>query len=201
MYVLYGRKGSGNVAVQALLEEAGVPYQMAWVEDLKAPAFLRVNPNGKVPALQLPDGQIMYESAAMLAFLAETLPAAGMAPRPGSTQHALMLQWLVLLSAGTYESNLRYFYSERYGEASSVKASASLEIDRLYGVMEAALVSKGPFLCGSTLCAADLYLAMLAGWYEPDLAALGRKFPAILALCEAVAARPSWQKVQAANAA
>jgi hypothetical protein len=42
---------------------------------------------------------------------------------------------------------------------------------------------------------------MLASWYEPDLAALGRKFPAILALHEAIAGRPSWQKVQAANAA
>jgi glutathione S-transferase len=201
MYKLYGRKGSGNVAVQVLLEEAGAPYEMVWVEDPKAPEFLRVNPNGKVPALQLPDGQLMYESAAMLAYLAETLPAAGMAPRPGSSQHALLLQWLVLLSAGTYESCLRYFYSERYGEAASVKASASVEIDRLYGVMEAELVRKGPFLCGSTPSAADVYLAMLASWYEPDLAALGRKFPAILALCEAIAARPSWKKVQAANAA
>jgi glutathione S-transferase len=200
MYTLYGRKGSGNICAQVLLEEARAPYAMVWVEDVKSPAFLQINPNGKVPALQLPGGQIMYESAAMLTFLAETLPAAGMTPKTGTADHALMLQWLVLLSSGTYESILRYFYSERYGEAVSVKARAGEEIDRLYGVMEAELAQKGPYLCGKQISAADVYLTMLAGWYEPDTTALGKKFPRILATHDIVAARPSWKTVQAANA-
>lgn len=200
MYRLFGRKGSGNVCVQVLLEEAGVPYEMVWVEDVKAAAFLKVNPNGKVPALQLPGGEIMFESAAMMAFLAESLPSAGMAPRTGTAEHALMLQWLVLLSSGTYESVLRYFYSERYGEAVSVQARAGEEIDRIYGVMEAELTLRGPFLCGRRISAADVYLAMLASWYEPGIAALGKKFPKILALYDAVAARPSWKTAEAANA-
>jgi glutathione S-transferase len=199
MYKLYGRKGAGSVAVQALLEEAGAPYEMVWVEDVKAPEFLKLNPNGKVPALQLPDGQFMYESAAMMAYLAEALPAARMAPPPGTTERALMLQWLVLLSAGTYESMLRYFYAERYGEATSVKAAATAEIDRIYGVMDAALASKGPWLCGKEITAADLYLTMLAGWYEPDVRAFGSEFPKLLGICETVAARDSWKKVLATN--
>ena len=111
-----------------------------------------------------------------------------------------MLQWLVLLSSGTYESILRYFYSERYGEAVSVKARAGEEIDRLYGVIEAALAKKGPYLCGKQISAADVYLTMLASWYEPDITALGRKFPRILAIHDAVVARPSWKTAQAANA-
>lgn len=200
MYKLYGRKGSGNICVQVLLEEAGVPYEMVVVEDVKAPEFLKVNPNGKVPALQLPGGQIMYESAAMMVFLAETLPDARMAPKIGSAEHALMLQWLVMIATGSYESILRYFYSDRYGEATSVKSKASKEIDRLYGVMESALAQKGPYLCGKQISAADIYLAMLASWYEPDTNALGKKFPKILALYKMVAERPSWKKVEAANA-
>jgi glutathione S-transferase len=200
MYKLYGSKGAGSVCVQFLLEEAKAPYEMVWVEDVKAPDFLQVNPNGKVPALQLPGGQIIYESAAMMAFLAEALPAAGMTPKSGTAEHALMLQWLVLLSAGTYESILRYFYSERYGEAVSVKSRASEEIDRLYGVMETELAKKGPYLCGEQISAADVYLTMLASWYEPDITTLGKKFPGILAISNTVAARPSWKTVQAANA-
>ncbi len=200
MYKIYGRKNAGNVCVQVLLEEAGVPYEMVWVEDVKAPEFLKVNPNGKVPALQLPGGQIIYESAAMMAFLAETLPAARMTPKIGTAEHALMLQWLTMLSAGLYESILRYFYSERYGEAVSVKSRASEEIDRLYGVMESALAQKAPYLCGKQISAADVYLAMLVTWYEPDTNALGKKFPKILALYKMVAERPSWKKVAAANA-
>ena len=200
MYKLYGRKGAGSFSVQVLLEEAKAAYEMVWVEDVKAPTFLRVNPNGKVPALQLPGGQFIYESAAMMAFLSEALPSAMMAPKTGTAEHALMLQWLVLLSAGTYESILRYFYSERYGEAASVKAKASEEIDRLYGVIETDLAKRGPFLCGTEVSAADIYLTMLASWYEPDVAALGKLFPKILAIHDAVVARPSWKAVQAANA-
>jgi glutathione S-transferase len=200
MYKLYGRKGAGSFSVQVLLEEAKAAYEMVWVEDVKAPAFLRVNPNGKVPALQLPGGQFIYESAAMMAFLSEALPSAMMAPETGTAKHALMLQWLVLLSSGTYESILRYFYSERYGEAASVKARASEEIDRLYGVIETDLAKQGPFLCGTEVSAADIYLTMLASWYEPDMVALGKPFPKILAIHDAVAARPSWKAVQAANA-
>ena len=200
MYKLYGRKGSGSLCVQVLLEEAGAPYEMIWVEDLQAPAYLKINPNGKVPALQLLDGQIMYESAAMMAFLAQALPGARMAPEIGTSRHALMLQWLLLLSTGTYEAVLRYYYSERYGEAVSVKAKATEAIDRIHGVIEADLTRKGPYLCGNDINAADVYLTMLASWYEPDITALGKKFPRILALHNSVAARPSWQKVQAANA-
>ena len=131
---------------------------------------------------------------------AEALPAAGMAPKTGTVEHALMLQWLVLLSAGTYESILRYFYSERYGEAVSVKSRASEEIDRLYGVMETELAQKGPYLCGKQISVADVYLTMLASWYEPDVTALGKKFPGILSIYNTVAARPAWKTVQAANA-
>ena len=200
MYKLYGRKGSGSFAVQVLLEEAKTGYEAIWVDDPRAPSFLEINPNGKIPVLQLPDGQRMYESAAMLAFLAETLPAARMTPAVGSSAHALMLQWLVLLSAGLYESNLRHFYSERYGEPVSVKASAHQEIDRIYGVLEADIARKGPYLCGRELCAADIYLAMMASWYDPDTTALGERFPKVLAIHNAVAARPTWQRVQAAHA-
>ena len=103
MYKLYGRKGSGSFAVQVLLEEARADHEMIWVDDVQAASFLEINPNGKVPVLQLPDGQLMCESAAMMAFLSETLPAARMTPPAGSSARALMLQWLVLLSAGTYD--------------------------------------------------------------------------------------------------
>jgi len=200
MYKLYGRKGAGSFAVQVLLEEAKASYDVIWVDDVRAPAFLKVNPNGRVPVLQLPDGQLMYESAAMMVFLADTLPAARMTPDAGSSTRALMLQWLVLLCAGTYESNLRYFYPERYGEPASVKASARDEIDRIYGVIEADLATKGPYLCGTAVCAADIYLAMLASWYEPDAMALRERFPRVSAVYDSVAARPSWQVVQAINA-
>lgn len=200
MYKLYGRKGAGSVSVQVLLEEAKAPYEAVWVEDLKAPTFLAVNPNGKVPALQLPGGAFMYESAAMMAYLAEALPTAKLCPASGTPEKGRFLQWMAFISSGIYETVLRFFYSDRYGEEKSVKAAAGAELDRLYGVIEAELAKQGPFLCGKDISAADLYLTMLANWYDPSFDALVAKFPKVGALCQTVTSRPSWQKVQAANA-
>ena len=70
-FKLYGRPGSGSLAVQVALEEMGVPYERVWVgsETADVERFRKVNPPGKVPALELPDGTVMFESAAMLIHL------------------------------------------------------------------------------------------------------------------------------------
>ena len=100
-YKLYGRPGSGSHAVQVALEEIGARYERIWVgRDASDVARLRVvNPTGKVPALVLPDGTVMFESAAMLIHLALSHPQAALAPQPGTSRHAVFLQWMVFLSA------------------------------------------------------------------------------------------------------
>jgi glutathione S-transferase len=116
---LYGRKGSGSLAVQIVLEETGTPYELHWVESTPqaVESLRRVNPAGKVPALVLPDGTAVAESAALLIYLSSAFPAARLAPPPGTSAHARFLQWMVYLSANLYESALRYFYAERYSSA------------------------------------------------------------------------------------
>ena len=94
-YTVHGMKASGNCyKVQLLLEQLGLPYR--WVEvnsaagETRQPGFLALNPNGKVPLLQLPDGQSLPESNAILWYLAEVgdfLPA-------DRLQRAQTLQWM-----------------------------------------------------------------------------------------------------------
>ena len=98
---LYGRKGSGSLAVQIVLEETGAPYELHWVESTPqaVESLRRVNPAGKVPALVLPDGTAVSESAALLIYLSTAFPAARLAPAPGTSAHARYLQWMVYLSA------------------------------------------------------------------------------------------------------
>src|ERR1700694_406569 len=93
-YRLYGRQGSGSLAVQVALEEIGVPFERIWIasEPGAVAKFREINPTGKVPALALPDGTLMFESAAILIHLSLVHPAAALAPPPGTTQHALFLQ-------------------------------------------------------------------------------------------------------------
>src|SRR3982074_3800728 len=95
-YKLYGRANSGSLAVQIALEEIGAPYEMVWVS--RAPeevATLRqINPTGKVPALVLPDGTPVFESAAILIHLTHAHPAAGLAPSAGTPAQPRLPQWV-----------------------------------------------------------------------------------------------------------
>jgi glutathione S-transferase len=92
---VYGMKASGNCyKVQLLLEQLGRPY--AWVEvdsvngATRTPGFLAMNPNGKVPLLELADGRLLPESNAILCYLAD-----GSAYLPSDAwQRAQVLQWL-----------------------------------------------------------------------------------------------------------
>ena len=70
-YRLYWTPTSGSFVVELMLREAGAPHETIQVEDRRAPDFLAVNPLGKVPVLELPDGTVMTESAAMVLQLFE----------------------------------------------------------------------------------------------------------------------------------
>lgn len=203
MYKLFGRQGSGSVAPQILLEELGLAHEVVWVDPTAAQGadYRRVNPTGKVPALRLPDGTAMFESAAMMIHLTDSHPSA-LAPRPGTSAHALYLQWMFFLSATLYETFLRYFYADRYAsggqdDAPRVKAQAASDLLKAFGILED---GHRPFLLGDQPSAADLYLFMLSTWYQPSADDLYRRFPRIGAAARTLAKRPAVAKVMAANA-
>jgi glutathione S-transferase len=95
MFTAYGMSDSGNCyKVRLALEQLALPYR--WVEvdtasgETRTPDFLAMNPNGKVPTLQLEDGTFLAESNAILHYLADgsrLLPA-------GRAQRARVLQWM-----------------------------------------------------------------------------------------------------------
>jgi len=95
MYRLYEMGDSGNCyKVRLLLAQLGIAYERVPTDILqgesRTPEFLRLNPNGKVPLLLLPDGRPLAESNAMLCYLAE---GTGMLPSEPYAR-ALTLQWM-----------------------------------------------------------------------------------------------------------
>ncbi len=86
-YTLYGDLGSGAFSAEAALAETGAAYNFELVSleknQQKAPAFLAINPSGKIPALRLPQGDIVTESAAILLTLADHFPQARLLPPGG----------------------------------------------------------------------------------------------------------------------
>ena len=204
MYKLYGRPGSGSLAVQVVLEEIGAPYERIWVgtEAGDVASFRATNPTGRVPALMLLDGTVMFESAAMLIHLALSHPKAALAPQPGTNRHAAFLQWMVFLSANIYEAVLRIYYSARYstrGEADAqvIREQATTDYCTHLGLISEGL---GPYVLGGSYSCADPYLHMLASWYPGNKGELYRRLPKLEAHAKIVAARPAVAKAEADHA-
>jgi glutathione S-transferase len=204
-YKLYGWPGSGSLAVQVALEEIGAPYERIWVgrEPADIERFRATNPTGRVPALALPDGTVMFESAAMLIHLAQTHPRSAMAPQPGTDAHAAFLQWMIFLSANVYESVLRVYYPARYSSRGESDSEAIREQGMVDFCAHLGLIGRvlGPYVLRGGYSIADAYLYMLASWYPGEKSELWSRVPALEAHSKLVSVRPAVAKVEADHAA
>jgi len=205
MYRLYGRPGSGSVVVEAILETAGAPYEVELVErsqDGQVPEKLAgVNPLGQVPALRLPDGEVMTESAAMSIYLADKYPKADLAPPVSSAERSRYLRWIVYLATNIYMTDLRAYYPDRYttdqNGGKCVKSAALTRMAREWEIYAEALGEKS-YILGDKMCVADIYAAMLATW-NFDVPAFFKKHPNVRAMYDRVTAHPAIAKVWGRN--
>lgn len=162
--VFYTNPMSRGRIIRWMLEEVGQPYRTELLDygtTMKAPAYLAVNPMGKVPAIKHGD-MVVTEAGAICAYLADAFPQAGLAPPPTSPLRAPYYRWL-FFAAGPIE------------QAVSVKSMGwELPEDRKmmvgFGCMsdvldavERALTGR-EYVAGETFTAADLYLGSHLGW-------------------------------------
>jgi glutathione S-transferase len=199
-YTLYSHDGSGGFVVEAALVKAGAAHKVVTVDTAKGeqnrPEFVAINPMRQVPALKMPDGSVMTESAAIVVHLAEAFPDKGLGPKPTTPAHAQFLRWMFFMAANIYEGDLRYFYADRYttdpAGVPGVKAAGAAHMKKSFAVLDEAL-APGPFLCGPAMTMADVYLAMLMDWSPDPITA-----PRLRAVTKAVATDPQiaplWQR-------
>lgn len=199
MYRLYWYRTTGAFAPDCLLAEAGAAHERIEIDTAagrhREPDYLKLNPRGQIPTLVLPDGTVMTETAAIALHLCDSFPGADLLPPPGSSERARCLRWMLFGAVDLYEANLRVEYASRYTSdpagAAGVEKAARQAVERDWRIIEAALgESDGPYLLGERFSAADLYLAMLAGWHQ-DLAAFLSGHPRAERMMRAVAARPA----------
>ena len=103
--VFYTNPQSRGRIVRWMLEEVGQPYRTELLDygtTMKAPAYLALNPMGKVPALRHGD-TIVTEGAAICAYLADAFPAAKLTPPPGDRRRGPYYRWL-FFTAGPVEA-------------------------------------------------------------------------------------------------
>ena len=205
MYKLYSRSNAGSSAIEALLAELGVATELIDVPrqpDKSIPDWFKsINPRGEVPALALPNGDIMTESAAIMIYLADRHSDAGLAPHTDDPLRVRYLRWMVFLAAAPYTADLRMYYPDRYStdksHAAGIKAQAIADLNRDFDQFAVGL-GDGPFVLGQRFSAADIYAAMLISWSE-DVATLFKRQPKLKQLYTAVTARPAIAAVWARN--
>ena len=204
-YTVYGRSGSGSDIVRMLLEEIRAPYDFLAIgrEPADVEKYRRINPTGKVPALLLPQGPALFESAAICMHLAAAHPEARLAPEPGTLEHARFLQWMVFLSANLYECALRIYYADRYSRAgkSAAEGIQQQASQDFLDILSVIVPSLSPYVLGREISAADYYLYVVGGWHSDGREPLHRKWPALAQHTQLLAARPSVRKIEAVQAA
>ena len=163
--VLYTNPMSRGRVVRWMLEEVGEPYRTEVLDfgtTMKAPAYLAVNPMGKVPALRHGD-VVVTEAAAICAYLADAFPQAGLAPEPGSRLRGPYYRWLFFaagpLEAAVTNKALGFLAPEGRGQAMAGYGSYEAVMDALEGA-----VSRGDYLVGDRFTAADLYVGAHLAW-------------------------------------
>jgi glutathione S-transferase len=157
--------GSAAMAPHAALAEVGATYELVLVERNEAgespPAYLALNPSGRVPTLV--DGElVLTESAAILLHLADRFPEARLLPAVGTVERADCYRWLIFETNTVQTAMLRFFYPERYG-TDGVQEIAHREAETLFDRIEAHLVDRD-WLVGSERTVADIFLFMLTRW-------------------------------------
>ena len=180
--IVHGAQGTGSVIVEAALTLLGLPYRLADPEldaDYEAAldAALKVNPMRQLPALQLPSGEILTESGAILIWLTEMHP--GLAPPPGAPGRAAFLRWMMFVNTQIYAHFWARDDASRLvrGKAAQgqVRKALADRITRGFEVMGQAL-PEGRYTLGDDLTALDLYVAVVSRWV-PGRKRLGEAAP------------------------
>ena len=154
---LYYMPRTRSIRVLWLLEEIGQQYDLTEVAgaERRSDEHLRRHPLGRVPALELGDGTTIFESAAICLQLADMNPAAGLIPRLGSSERALVYQWVVFAVAELEAPLFRWI--RELGDGTT-ESQARDRFIAAAGAIDSALDARDSLL-GATFTVADVMCA------------------------------------------
>jgi len=162
--VLFTNPASRGRIARWMLEEIGQPYRVEvldYASSMKAPAYLAINPMGKVPALRHGDA-VVTETSAICAYLADAFPQASLAPPPGDRLRAPYYRWM-FFGAGPVEAAVSNktlgFVVPKDRERMMGYGNFGLVMNTLEQA-----VSRGTYLVGDSFTAADVYVGSAIGF-------------------------------------
>ncbi len=174
MYKIFFSPGSCSLASHIALAETGAAYEAVRVNfaagEQRSAQYLAVNPKGRVPALLTPNG-VLTETPAILVFLAQTFPAAGLAPFADPWAFAEAQSFNSYLCSTVHVHHAHRTRGSRWAddEASieGMKRKVPQNMADAFGLIERDLL-RGPWVAGADYSMCDPYLFTLASWLEGD---------------------------------
>ncbi|HEY7852287.1 MAG TPA: glutathione S-transferase N-terminal domain-containing protein [Caulobacteraceae bacterium] len=174
MLNLYYAPGSCSLASHIALEEAGAAFTLTRVDfaaaEQRGAAYRAINPKARVPALATDQG-IITETPAILAYIAQTHPDAGLAPIADPFAFAQVQAFNAYLCATVHVAHAHRMRGARWADDEATIAGMKRAVPRSVGaafeVVETSLLV-GPWVMGEAYSICDPYLFTLAQWLEAD---------------------------------
>jgi len=208
MLTLYYAPGTCALASHLALEYAGASYEAVRLDfkqqQQRSPEYLRVNPKGRVPALVTERGTLS-ENPAILLYIAQTFPAAQLAPLDDPFLLAKMNEFNSYLASTVHVNHAHKGRGYRWVDPQDTTAIEAMKkrvpqtMAESFALIEEQMF-RGPWVLGERFSTSDLYLYTLARWLEGDEVDV-KRFPKVADQMARLDASPQVRKVLAAQQA
>lgn len=199
MLKFYFHPSPNPMKVALFLEETGLPYDLVAIDTFKGeqhdPAFLKINPNGKVPAIVDGDTTV-FDSSAILLHLADQ--TGQFLPEPGPAR-AEALSWLLFVATGLspFSGQAVHFLHMAPEKLPYAQNRYLKEVERHYRVLDDRLAAR-PYIAGAEYSIVDM---AAWGWLNLSSYFFGEEglsgFPSLKRLHDEISARPAAQRAHA----
>lgn len=198
--IFYYAPKTVSIAAHITLEEAGADYESRKLDfsvtEQRSDDYLKVNPKGRVPALVTDRGSIT-ETPAILAFIAQTYPAAKLAPLDDAFGFAKLQEFNMYLCATVHVAHAHKVRGTRWVDDPSaieaMKKKVPHTMAECFALIENDMFT-GPWVLGENFSVCDVYLYTISQWLEGDGVDI-RNFPKVAEHTARMKTRPAVQKV------
>jgi glutathione S-transferase len=189
---LYYAPHTCSLAPHIVALEAGIPLELEQVDlqthrTVSGGDYRRVSPLGYVPALELSDGGVLMEVAAIVQYLADGAPGTKLAPPAGTPARVKLHQWLNFIATELHKTFSPWLFHAEVGDVAQNYARGRLR--ERFAYLDRHL-AESPYLLGDDFTVADAYAFTIVGWAKPARIALDGE-RALAAYMAKIAARPA----------
>jgi glutathione S-transferase len=196
---LYYKSGACSLADHIALCESGLPFELEEVDTRtkkteKGRDYLQINPKGYVPALEMDNGEVLTENAAILQYIGERNLKSGLMPAPGTLEWSRVQEWLHYVGSEIHKSFSPLF---RPTTPDEYKAVVRETLERRIDYAAQHLKDKD-YLVGNKFTVADAYLFTILNW-RSRVGLSFDKWPSLERYTSRVASRPQVQAAMKAE--